>query len=171
MRRVLTVIATSVFLAAGAAPASAAINAECASKTNSYLFWPQGHQERPVAGFPAFPIPHLEVYRGKLTTKFPDNANDGYLDAQGNVGADKKCKRTKAGFAKGSVQSARTATAEGNVVCGFGVNVVHRIGKVSGGARLQTLRNGTPVVDATMKAAGSRIRYDSRYCTLKAAPG
>lgn len=153
-----------------ATPAQAAISAACQSRSNTYLFWPLGHDARPVAGFEAFPVPHLELYRGKLSTRFPDAAADGYIDGLGSAGADKKCERGKSAFASGGVSQATTVTAQASIVCGFGVKVVHRLGKVRGGARIQTLRKGKPVVDARMKQTGSTIRYDKRYCQTMPAP-
>lgn len=171
--RALAAVVLTAFVGAMASTTSAqaAISAACQSKSNTYLFWPQGHDARPVAGFQAFPVPHLELYRGKLSTRFPDSAADGYIDSLGSAGADKKCDRGKAAFSSNKVARVKTVTAPASVVCGFGVNVVHRLGKVNGGARIQTLRRGKAVVDATIKQTGSSIRYDRRYCETKPAPG
>src|SRR2546421_1211761 len=129
MRR--CVCALVVFVVAGWLAASTSFSApaistpgprvRCGVSTLTFLFWPQGHQAIPSIGFPAFPVPHLEVYRTDPT--FPNGNQVAYA----GLTAD----RTRAGgaFAKSCaavaarsfkpMPSARTTADTTQLVCKF----------------------------------------------------
>jgi len=152
-----------------AAPAQGAGAGACGRKAVSILFWPKGHNARPGAGFPKFKTPHVEVYGGKHTTKFP-RATDVYLDSAGNAQLAGQCSVGVAKFS-GKAVDGTTRTAAGNIVCSFGETVGYTYGKISGGARFQiVLRNGDVAVDLRIKKTGSKVSFSSK-CKAHAPPG
>ena len=155
---------------AAAAPAQAAKLAGCGSTSASILFWPKGHNARPGVGFPKFKTPHVEVYGGKHTTSFPNSAQDAYLDATGQAASARKCSVGVAKFS-GKAVSGATRTTAANVICSFGEKVSYRLGKISGGARLQiVLSDGTVVLDLKIKKSGSKVSFSSTKCKAHAPP-
>jgi hypothetical protein len=172
-RLALLVLLVSALVALTAAPSIAAggIEAQCNSKTGSYLFWPHGHPAIPSVGFPAFPTPHLELYSGQRTKSFPDAAEDAYIDATGAAGAAKHCRKTAAGFINASVNHSRSTKSTHEISCNFKNHVSYRISKTSKGARLQTVLSGSAVVvDVKMAPHGSSITWDKRYCKAEPPP-
>jgi hypothetical protein len=150
------------------APAEAAQAGACGRKSVSILFWPKGHNARPGAGFPKFKTPHVEVYGGKHTKKFP-TATDVYLDSTGAASLAGQCSVGVTKFS-GKAVDGTTRTAAGNIVCGFGETVGYTMGKIKGGARLQiVLADGDVAVDLRIKRSGSRISCGSS-CKAHAPP-
>lgn len=166
----ILVLAAAAAVGALAAPVQAAggIEAQCNSKSGRYMFWPHGHPAVPSIGFPAFPIPHLELYRG-TGKSFPDSAEDAYIDATGAAGAAKRCRSTPAGFINAHVNHSKSTKKTHEISCNFRHHVSYRLSKVNGGSHLQTvLSGGAVVVDVKMAPRGSKITWDKRYC--KALP-
>jgi hypothetical protein len=172
--RLALLLSVAAVVALGAAPPSLAaggIEAQCNSKNGSYLFWPHGHPAIPKVGFPAFPTPHLELYRGESRTSFPDAAEDAYIDATGAAGAAKHCRTSGAGIINAHVNHSSSTKSTREIECNFKNHVSYRISKVNGGARLQTVLSGSAVVvDVKMAAHGSKITWDKRYCKAVASP-
>jgi hypothetical protein len=171
--RLAVLLSVSAVVGVLAAPSQAAnsIEAQCNSKTGSYLFWPHGHPAIPDIGFPAFATPHLELYAGQRTKAFPDSAQDAVIVDNGGFGAAKKCRTSSAGFINAHVNHARHTRRTHEISCNFKHHVSDRIGKSHGGARLQTvLSGGAVVVDVKMGPSGSSITWDKRFCKALPAP-
>jgi hypothetical protein len=182
MRR-LALVATSLLVAAGlVAGASARDRAgavgpvSCGTaKTFTYLFWPAGHPAIPSVGFPAFPVPHLELYVGAAGT-YPGSAAAGFLSASGG-GFAKTCKAAKLGRLAPATRPT-TSTTTGAITCSFPRAPEHVLLKAGGGTQLLTVEPPKPgtigkpqiEVSATIKAAGSTLAYDARVCKAVAAP-
>jgi hypothetical protein len=162
---------TLIALLAFAAPSPAkTMQASCSgTKSASFLFWPKGHDARPGAGFPKFKTPHLEVYAGKHSTKFPNNAIRAYLDSKGTASVAKSCTTKSASFAPARVGKARTTAAY--FVCAVASPLVFRLGKISGGSRLQALLGEEVVIDLRITASGSKAVFNPAACAAKAPPG
>ena len=131
----------------------------------TFYFWPQGHPAIPSIGFPAFATPHVEMYTaaGKQV---------GYLDSTGAQSFSKTCKHTADQPARWSGGSPKTISSTMLVNCTFKVVPEMKAAK-SGGGGLLTVTLGhttTTVLTASMKATGSKLTYDSRYCKTTPAP-
>lgn len=182
MRR-LALAGLALAIAAGVAAgafardrASAAGPVACGSaKQFTYLFWPQGHPAIPSVNFPAFPVPHMEIYTGSDPT-FPNSASAGFLSAQGG-GFAKSCKAARQGRAA-PIQRRKTSTQTGRLTCTFPRSPLQTISKAGGGSVLTTVEpakpgtTGKPQVEvtATIKDTGSTLVYDGKYCKLGPAP-
>ena len=155
-------------LFASAAPAQAATLAGCPGTSVSVLFWPKGHNARPGAGFPKFKTPHVEVYSGKHTTKFPSKASTAYLDAKGTASVAGQCSIGIAKFS-GKAFDGTTRTSAGNIICSGTASYV--LGKIKGGARLQIFTGkGDIALDLKIKGTGSTAKFSSA-CKAQAPPG
>ena len=183
MRR-LALVATSSLISAGLA-ASAPAGDRAATvgpvacgtaKQFTYLFWPQGHPAIPSVNFPAFPIPHLELYKGADPT-FPNTAFAAGVNAQAGGGFAPGCKAAKQGRA-GPLSRPKTTTETGELTCTFPRAPLQTINKASGGYVLTTVEPakpgaaGKPQIEVlvTIKAMGSTLAYDGKVCKLGAAP-
>lgn len=154
-----------------ASPASAGSKAPsaryaCGAKKMTFYFWPQGHNAVPSLKFPAFTTPHLEAY----TTGGPFDAS---VDANGSFGYAKACKKVAdlpARWPRGVKRITTTTTVLVN--CTFPAAADLKASKVgAGGLLIATLGHTTTlVVMAAIKATGSTITYDNRYCRSRAAP-
>ena len=168
---VLLLVPLAVALDTTPAGAAGSIEAQCNSKSGSYLFWPQGHPAIPGIGFPSFATPHLELYGGLHRTSFPAPTQDAYIDSTGAAGAAKRCRTSPAGFINASVNHAKRTTSAHEVQCNFKKLVSYRLSKTASGARLQTVLSGAAVVvDVKMGPGGSSITWDKRYCKALSPP-
>lgn len=168
MRRLILL---AVCIGLVASPASAGSKAPsvryaCGAKKMTFYFWPEGHNAVPSLKFPAFPTPHLEAY----TTGGPFDAS---VDANGAFGYAKACKKVgdlPARWPRGVKRTTTTTTVLLN--CTFPAAADLKASKVgAGGVLIVTLGHTTKlVVTAAIKATGSTITYDNRYCRSRAAP-
>jgi hypothetical protein len=183
MRR-LALVATSLLISAGLAASVPAGDRAATvgpvacgtAKQFTYLFWPQGHPAIPSVNFPAFPIPHLELYKGSDAT-FPNAATAAVVNAQTGGGFARSCKAAKQGRAA-PIQKPRTTTQTGALTCTFPRAPLQTILKAAGGFVLLTVEPAKPgttgkpqvEVSVTIKATGSTLAFDAKVCKLGAAP-
>jgi hypothetical protein len=183
MRRLGLAWAVLVLVAATAASAPAGERAAAlgpvtcgTAKQFTYLFWPQGHQAIPSINFPAFPVPHLELYKGFDPT-FPNPGLAAAVNAQAGGGFAPGCAKAKVGHAA-PISHPKTTTATGELQCTFPRPPVQTILKAAGGFVLQTIEppkagstsKPTVVASATIKPTGSTLLFDPMPCKLIAAP-
>jgi hypothetical protein len=168
MRR-LILLAVCIGLVASPASAgskTASARYACGAKKMTFYFWPQGHNAVPSLNFPAFTTPHLEAY----TSGGPF---DAFVDANGALSYAKACKKVgdlPARWTRGVKRTTTTTTLVVN--CTFPAAADLKASKVgAGGLMIVTLGHTTKlVVMAAIKATGSTITYDNRYCRTRAAP-
>ena len=164
-----TALAALVVLASSA-PAGAAVKYTCQEKSASLLFWPKGHGEVKTEGFPAFPVPHLELYGGIHSSNFPRTTN-AYMDASGAAQVNRKsCKQGKTRLPSGKVARAVKKKAAANVQCRFGRKVDLVFLQLAGGAQLDVVRDGKRVVEVKLKGAGSSLTFNDKFCDAKPPP-
>jgi hypothetical protein len=168
MRRLILLAVCIGLVASPASAGSKAPSARyaCGAKKMTFYFWPQGHNAVPSLNFPAFSTPHLEAY----TTGGPFDVS---VDANGAFGYAKACKKAADLPARWPRGVKRTTTTTRLVVnCSFPAAADLKASKVgAGGLLIVTLGHTTKlVVMAAIKATGSTITYDNRYCRTRAAP-
>jgi hypothetical protein len=160
---------------AGAAPAPGRVSCKATSVT--FLFWPAGHQAVASANFPAFPYPHVEVYRNGSYADADQLAGIGFgPSGQTYAGFVPSCAAAKAKSisTKAAVGTTQAATA---LTCTF-PGAVQLESAASTSPISVTLRAIVPsskkrvlsvaVSLQMLEPAGSTLRYDPKYC--KAAP-
>jgi hypothetical protein len=170
----LLVIAGLAALAILAPSAQAATRAKvrCPQKSASFLYWPHGHGERPQAGFPAFPTPHLEIYGGLHDTTFPPTPI-GYIDATGASQSSSECTQPAlSNLSRDDIPHSQKIKGKAkNVQCKFGEKVRLVFTDVDVGARVDAvLGDGTRVVQVRIKNSGSSIVFNERKCDAKDPP-
>jgi hypothetical protein len=144
------------------------------AKQFSYVFWPTGHPAIPQINFPAYPVPHMEVYRGSDPT-YPNPALVGVANAQAGGGFAASCKAAKLGRTTPLAKAGATTQA-GLLVCSFPRAPLHEVVKTPGGYLWVSAEPGKAgaaaqvEVSATFKSAGSTLSYDRKACKLAAAP-
>ncbi len=171
MRRVALLV---LVVACGAASAVAALArpadkvlslSTCGKATHyTFLFWPHGHPAIASVGFPAFPIAHLEAYRGVGPT-YPDGHFVASVVANG-VGAPRAgCVAVLpiAGIVYHGKSSTTSTTA---LVCTFPKAPIHKFVRLSSGGSGYAVINPPKlrVVYAQLKLAGSKLSYDASFC-------
>ena len=175
--RALTFACIGTLFAAGTVLALAAPSgaqevsaADCGSKTYRWLFWPQGHDEITSQGFPAMPIPHLEVYSGK-GKEFADSQSVAYADGTTVATADTCAPAELPGGGRAVLKSTSQTK---QLVCNFSSNPVFVVVPEStvDAPSLSALVDGKLVVNATLgdPGAGSSLDYDAKVCKLKKPP-
>ena len=168
MRRLILLAVCIGLIASPASAGSKAPSARyaCGAKKMTFYFWPQGHNAVPSLKFPAFTTPHLEAY----TSGGPF---DAFVDANGALSYAKACKKVgdlPARWTRGVKRTTTTTTLVVN--CTFPAAADLKASKAgAGGLMIVTLGHTTTlVVMAAIKATGSTITYDNRYCRSRAAP-
>ena len=131
----------------------------------TFYFWPQGHDAVPSLKFPAFKPPHLEAY----TTGGPF---DAFVDASGALSYAKACKKVADLPARWAGPKRKTIATTLIVNCSFPAAADLKASKAAGGGLLiATIGHTTKlVVLASLRAAGSKLTYDIRYCRTSPAP-
>ena len=142
------------------------VRVTCKTGAIDVYFWPHGHPVVPAYKFTKFPPPHLEVYRaGSPATKnffvFLSATSFNYANTC-DLATDPK-PTTWGGGPK------KTVSATRRVRCKFPTAVELRF--ILG--RLAVVRGKTEkeLLTATLKAKGSSLTYDSRYCSATRVPG
>lgn len=159
---------------AGAAPTAATIQGNCGTKTMSVLFWPKGHKAIPLLGYPAWKIPHVEVFRYKGGTTFLSKNQVAYAGTDKNIVLAKSCARVadRKTFQQVPAQGIRTASA---LTCSFSKPAHVQIRKVAGaGVRHEVYLIDPPnkvVLRAQIAPQGTNLSYSFSNCTRANAPG
>lgn len=169
--------AASAALVALAAHATAAgsqtgsVRVACKTRAIDVYFWPRGHRTKKF-GFPARKAPHLQIYkRGSVASKsfliFLSSGSYNY--ANSCVDTPNPAPTAWGGGPK------KTIVATRRVRCTFPSVVQIKILPHGGpsGSGLRVLRGGsaTEVLRARIKAKGSTLAFDSRYCKAARVPG
>jgi hypothetical protein len=183
MRRGCSVLCLGLALLAATAPTAPA--GVCAGVTAvDVFFWPQGHGAVPELNFPAFPPPHLELYRSGFPS---DPAFLAYANAS-TASYSSSCVPAgrPPGWAGGPEQR---STVQQRLRCALPADADARRGpwtrvilqkkrvRVKGKLRTRTIRRtvtigstftvsagGGALVQARIGRTGSSLRWDSRYC-------
>jgi hypothetical protein len=149
---------------------TADVRVTCSAKAIDVYFWPHGHPAVPAYKFEKYPSPHLEVYkRGTPASKnlfvFVSASSFNYANTC-DLATDPRPTAWGGGPKKTvgatrRVRCAFPATAQLKIIPGI------KVGK------LAVLRGKSlsEVLTATIKARGSTLTYDSRYCTAARVPG
>jgi hypothetical protein len=192
--RLLTGLAFAVAAAAVAAapglagPRASSPMVACGGAQVTFLFWPQGHQAIPNFKFPAYPLPHTEIYRTDPT--YPNTAFLGFFDAAAQVSVASSCSPAP-GVGSTAVSNAATITTTSAVNCTFPqparfeilgtallrvvvpvqkkVKVKVRVKKKLR-TKIVTRTTLATVLTDQLSPSGSTLTYDSKLCVPAAAP-
>ena len=169
---VITGLVAAALIAPSTGGAALSVKFKCPASKASFLYWPNGHDARPQAGFPEFRTPHLEIYGGLHDTTFPP-ATIGYIDADGSATSNSDCTNKGTTNLSGDniPHSQKIRGKAKNVQCRFGEKIQLVFTQVQEGARVDAvLGNGTRVVQVRMKNSGSSIVFNDRKCDVKGPP-
>jgi hypothetical protein len=157
-------------LSTSAAPAETlspggAARYSCGAKAMKFYFWPQGHQAVPSVKFPPYASPHIEAYAAS-------GAQHGFVDSNGALSFAKTCKQVGNLPSKWASTKRKTITTTMVLNCVFPAVAELNAAKVAaGGVMMVTLGHTTKqVVQGNLKATGSTLTFDTRFCRTAAAP-
>jgi hypothetical protein len=130
-----------------------------------FYFWPQGHQAVPSVKFPPYAPPHIEAYAAS-------GAQHGFFDSNGALSFAKTCKQVGNLPSKWASTKRKTITTTMVLNCVFPAVAELNAAKVAaGGVMMVTLGHTTKqVVQGNLKATGSTLTFDTRFCRTAAAP-
>lgn len=168
MARALALLTLLAALAAaGVAHAAAAGRVACGTKSLDFYFWPHGHGAVASIGFPAYPPPHMEVYKGGSVA---DKDELAFVGA-GTGGFAKSCKKVADTVTRWGGGPLKTVTTPGKASCTFPQTAEEKlIAGAAGSAQLIITLGHTPatVLYASVAATGSKLQLDTRYCRFTA---
>jgi hypothetical protein len=154
-----------------AGSASGSVRVACKSRAVDVYFWPRGHRVKKY-GLAARKAPHLQIYkRGSVKSR----SFLIFLSA-GSYNYASSCDVTPnpAGTSWGGGPK-KTIVATRRVRCGFPSGVQIKLLPQGGrtGSGLRILRGGSAkeLLRARIKATGSSLAFDSRYCRATRVPG
>jgi len=147
--------------------------ANCNATTYRFLFWPQGHKAVKSQQFPAYPIPHTELFSGTGKT-YTAEQNLGLVDATGSSSIAPTCTAgtLTAGNAGGAIPADRlvTATKPTALSCSIPSSSVLIVPNAQGKAVLSVVIPGESPAYASMAPTGSELTYDKTMCTPGKVP-
>ena len=147
--------------------------ANCNVTTYRFLFWPQGHKAVKSQQFPAYPIPHTELFTGTGKT-YTAEQNLGLVDATGTSRIAPSCTvgTLTAGNAGGPIPADRlvTATKPTALSCSIPSSSVLIVPNAQGKAVLSVVIPGESPAYASMTPTGSELTYDKTMCTPGKVP-
>lgn len=179
MRRVVVVLGIAAVLAGGApaavgSPSAPAVQGDCRITQLVVLFWPQGHPSLPRVGFPAFRIPHGEVFGYQGATTYVPSNQVAYTGTDRKTMLVKGCRRVKE-TKSFNVLPARSTRAKAAVTCGFRTPAHIQIRNVAGSGVRSELRLIEPpnklVLLARFAPVGSSLSYSIAQCRAGGTPG
>jgi hypothetical protein len=149
------------------------VRVNCKGRAIDVYFWPHGHPAVKAYKFPAYPTPHLEVYNGN---SFASKSFFVFVSAVSYNYANTCSLATNPLGTKWGGGPQKTVTATRRVQCKFPSLVQLKI--IPGptartGYRFVVARGGSAkeLLSSKIKAKGSSLTYDSRYCTASKVPG
>jgi hypothetical protein len=154
-----------------AGTATGSVRVACQGRAFDVYFWPHGHGVRKY-GFAARKTPHLQIYkRGSVASRsfliFLLPASYNYASSCDNT--PNPAPTTWGGGPR------KTISATRRVRCGFPSGVQIKLLPQGGrnGSGLRILRGGSAkeLLRAQIKAKGSTLTFDSRYCKAARVPG
>jgi hypothetical protein len=150
---------------ASAGPTGTTARYTCGAKKMTFYFWPQGHHAVPSLRFSEFTTPHLEAYTSS-------GSFHAFVDAKGALSYAKACKRVADLPARWTGATRKTITTTLIVNCSFPAAAELKASKAAGGGLLiATIGHTTKLaVLASLRSAGSRLTFDTRYCRTSPAP-
>src|SRR5262249_52812625 len=92
--------------------------ANCGLKQLSFLYWPAGPGASQQYNFPAFPAPHVEVYKASTTT-YSEDAFLAYFDDLGDPHFERACKPVSDGGKPKAISSKQSQTGAAVLTCKF----------------------------------------------------
>lgn len=161
-------ITVTVLACAGPAVGGGTRRVLCPGGATTILFWPHGHRAIPSIRFPAFPSPHIEVYK--------TGAAYGHGDFRAYVGPGAgswgpQCRGTSGSSSPNRIAKAAKLSTQAALACRFRSPAI-QLERVDGDGR-STLKIfvGTHLyVGAVVQGAGSFVSYDTALCSPRAAP-
>jgi hypothetical protein len=153
---------------AGAPARAATTDVACKQRKVTVLFWPQGHEAVPSAGFPEYLAPLAQVFK---TGGWSPVSKLAEVDGEGGTGVSTVCagsSRPKAGRIRGHV---RKATAQTALRCRSRRAVrLEVVGNAGTGGSLRVWYGRALGVVAKVAPSGSAVRYAASYCRPGATP-
>jgi hypothetical protein len=156
--------------AAQTTPSPSLLN--CSTTTYRFLFWPKGHPAVKSQHFPAFRVPHAEVYSG--TGKSYSNAQ--YLGSvNANLAADHSAScvaSTTTAQAGGAVPPAKLKTTKKATAlsCTVPSSFLLTVPVANGAADINVITATATAATATIMPNGSKLEYDKSLCKPSKAP-
>ena len=174
----LALVTVGLAVLAGSVSASGTrqARATCGVRSLTFFFWPNGHNAVPSINFPAFPYPHMEVY--KSGAAYPDAAEVAAIGfgstGQPYSGLASSCKTVKAKPINSKPVRAKTDQPTA-LRCTFPAAAHFELGKTASAPTTAFLRallgpkkkRTAPLevsVSMTDQPNGSVLRYDAKYC-------
>ena len=184
VHRILLVLAVAILGAAGSLAVAAperqdalANRAACGFKNIDIYFWPLGHKSVPKLKFPAYPAPHVEIYRAK---KIAGTAQIGFFSVNGADFSETICAPVDDGAVpRWAAQSAAATTKRREIRCLFATPVELRATPITDkngatiGHQLDVTLGHTAKAYVTIRmlATGKHtLRYAKKPCTIVKIP-
>jgi hypothetical protein len=167
-------LALLVAAPSGASPTATSVQGDCHVQSLVVLFWPQGHPAINSVGFPAFPLPHVEVYAYQAATTFMPQNQVGYTGTDRKITLAQGCRRVKE-VKSFNVLPAKSIRAKAAITCSFSTPGHVQLIKVAGAGVRSELRLVDPpnklVLRAQLAPQGSNLSYSRTQCRQGKAPG
>ena len=150
---------------------SGSVRVACNSRAVDVYFWPTGHRVRKY-GFPAKPVPHLQVYRrGSVDSKsFLVFLSSGSYNYANSCDLTPNPAATRWGGGR-----MKTIAATRRVRCSLGsalqIKILPQGGRSGSGLRILRGSSASEILRARIKPTGSTLAFDSRYCSAARVPG
>ena len=140
--------------------------ATCGVKQLNFLYWATGHGPSTQYNFPAFPAPHVEVYKGSTTT-YAEDAFLAYFDDLGDPHFEPACKPVSVSGKPKAISSKKSQTGAAVLVCKFAKSPTLQVVTGTGSATMNAIVSNE--IDASLKLGQSgALTYNSKICKAKA---
>ena len=157
--------AVAVPVVAGPAAAQTPSVLNCNVTTYRVLFWPEGHKAIKSQDFPAYPVPHVELFTG-TGKNYPGTDSLGYVDSAGQTSHPPSCVAASlTGQLGGPIPTdkMKTITKAASLACTAAAATVIVV-PTPAKAQLSVALPGQTVANAVMSGTGSELSYDSSMC-------
>jgi hypothetical protein len=160
-------VGLSILVGAGTAGGTGTPRVVCPGGATTVLFWPHGHPAIPEIGFPAFPSPHLDVYR---TGRYEHDDFRAFIGpGAGSWGP--RCRGTAGAPSPNRIAKAAKLDAGAALVCRFTSSAIQlERADAPGRSTLKIFVAYRLYVAAVVQAAGSFVSYNTAVCGPRAPP-
>ena len=139
--------------------------ANCGQKQLTFLWWPAGHGASQQYNFPAFPLPHVEVYKGSTTT-FSEDAFLAYFDDHGEPHFEPACKPVSSSAKPKAITSKKSQTGSAVLVCKFTKTPTLQVITGTDSATMNAIVSNEVAASLKLGQNGA-LTYNSTVCKAK----
>jgi hypothetical protein len=138
---------------------------DCGEKKVSILFWASGHGPSTQYSFPAFPVPHVEVYKA---APYQNADFLAYFDVKGDPAYVAACAPGSASAGRiASIKSPKKQTANALLQCSYPKAATIEIVPGTTSSAMNVVSNKQMVTTIVLGQTSSTATYNSKYCTSK----